>query len=343
MTAHLQRRPDLALLTAIERHLGDVALSRSPATVRTYRAALRHFAALVGGRVATAGALQDDDLVDFARWCGRESTGLAHVSRATYVSAATTFYRWLARERYLPGLDLRSLEGRLRALHRRGRKRAPQVPEDAVVAALVAAARRRPTEDDPRQEALRRRDLAFVECLRGSGMRVAELVGLRRRHLLAKVRGATVTGKGDKERTVYFTAEAWAALAAYFELRPAHPARSVGAEPVLLRHDHVAGDQALPLSTKSVRTIIRALGVEAGVTDAAVTPHSLRRWYATHVLEASGDLAAVQDLLGHESADTTRRYAVVGQKRLQAVHAHAFGEGMTTIIVNTPPTTDAAS
>jgi site-specific recombinase XerD len=95
-------------------------------------------------------------------------------------------------------------------------------------------------------------------------------------------------------------------------------------QPVFARHDRGAGGRLLPLSTKSVREVVRGLGAAAQQEDANVTPHRFRAWFATHMVEMTGDLAATQDLLGHESADTTRVYTRVASQRLRDLHRQAF-------------------
>ncbi|HEX2173736.1 MAG TPA: tyrosine-type recombinase/integrase, partial [Dehalococcoidia bacterium] len=101
--------------------------------------------------------------------------------------------------------------------------------------------------------------------------------------------------------------------------------RSLASLPVFARHDPSAGRQVRPLSTNSVRRVIEDLARAAGLGDLVVTPHRFRAWFATHLVEQTGDLAAVQDLLGHESANTTRIYTKVAAGRLRAIHARAFG------------------
>ncbi len=81
----------------------------------------------------------------------------------------------------------------------------------------------------------------------------------------------------------------------------------------------------LPFSTKGVRRAIERLRTQAGA-DFPVTPHRLRAWFATHMLDADGvNLAEVQDLLGHENANTTRIYTKVRARHLQDAHERAFG------------------
>jgi integrase/recombinase XerC len=81
----------------------------------------------------------------------------------------------------------------------------------------------------------------------------------------------------------------------------------------------------MPLTTKSVREIVWELAQAAELEELGITPHRFRAWFATHLVAETGDLASVQDLLGHESADTTRVYTKVASQRLVDVHRRAFG------------------
>jgi len=216
--------PDTTLSTAaaIGRYLEDLAIGHAPATVQTYRASLRRFLAFVAptseGRPLPVDALTEDHVMDYARQCAKPAAGLSPVSQATYSTAVLTFYHWLVRERYRPDLDLRPLDDRLQSLRGRKRKRLVKVPTDATIDAVVRLAQQRVPEADA--ATIDCRDLAIVECLRGSGLRVSELVGLRRRDLIPQDHAARIIGKGDKERLAYFTPAAWTAMDAYLALRP---------------------------------------------------------------------------------------------------------------------------
>ena len=85
----------------------------------------------------------------------------------------------------------------------------------------------------------------------------------------------------------------------------------------------------LPLTTQSIRDVVWGLARRAGAEELGLTPHRFRAWFATHLVAETGDLAAVQDLLGHESADTTRVYTKVAAQRLADVHRRAFGRVTT--------------
>ena len=323
---------------AVDAFHGDLALGRSPRTISTYRAALRRFLVYLELYVESpetlpALSLSIDQAIDFARWIGRSDRGLPKRTLFTYTTAVARFYAFLVREDIAPALPLEKLQLRLRSL--RGRRPAglPRVPSTEAIEAILEAARRVPAAGDERTECLRLRNIALVEVLRGSGLRVSELVALRRGDLNRAERTAIVTGKGSKARLVYFTPAAWRALEAYFAARhDGAGTRALATLPVFARHDPGAGREVRPLSTNTVRRVIEDLARAAGLGDLVLTPHRFRAWFATHLVERTGDLAAVQDLLGHESANTTRIYTKVAAGRLRAVHQRAFGRP-----VNEPP------
>jgi site-specific recombinase XerD len=318
----------LSVATAIERYLADLSVGKSAATVSTYRAALRQFVrGLQPEETADfpLASLTEEQVLNFARQLVHDRPGMPKVTLLTYTTAVMRFYAFLLREGYRADLPLPRLAERLKAIRGKRPKSLPRVPEDAVVEAILAAARRREAGPDERSACARLRDIAMVESLRGSGMRVSELVGLRRGDLQHEQHAARVTGKGSKMRQVFFTPAAWHSLEAYFQARRnLAGTQSIALQPVFSRHDRGAGQRLLPLSTKSVREVVRALGAAAAQEDAAVTPHRFRAWFATHMVEVTGDLAATQDLLGHESADTTRVYTRVASQRLRDLHRAAF-------------------
>jgi site-specific recombinase XerD len=242
-----------------------------------------------------------------------------------YATAVTRFYAWLVREDIRPDIELEKMRLRLQQLRGKRPKRLPKVPTDDLIERVVAAARAVPTEGSRTADLIRLRNVALVETLRGSGVRVSELVSLRRGDLDLENRRAVVTGKGSKERLVFFTDAAWQAIREYLDARADHAVgRALGAQPVFARHDRAAGSRPLPLATQSVRDVVWELAQHVGAAESGLTPHRFRAWFATHLVAETGDLAAVQDLLGHESADTTRVYTKVVAQRLAEVHRRAF-------------------
>ncbi len=244
----------------------------------------------------------------------------------TYTSAIQSFFASLHRERLRRDLVLEELRERLRRLRGRREKRLPQVPADSVVDALCRAAQAIPHSADAQAELIRLRDLALLECLRTNGMRVSEAVGIRREDFSLEERSAVVRGKGSKEKVVFCSEGAISVLTAYWEARrDASHTGHVPTLPAFARHDDRSSAKVLPFSAKGVRMAIEKLRTQAGA-DFAVTPHRLRAWFATHMLDADGvNLAEVQDLLGHENANTTRICTEVRARHLHNTHQRAFG------------------
>lgn len=321
---------------AIDHFLDDFATGRqSRASVETYRQGLRRFGEYLDTRTLTAaGDLGVDHALGFAKWLGRRTPAVAKATLNLYLSCVARFYRWLLRERIVR-LDASDVERMREAYrdYRKGETRGlPKLPPEEAVKAVVAAARSAAPEPSKCKPEERRRHLAYlrnvamVEALRASGMRIGELVRLRREDLDYRAHTARVTGKGSKERIVYFDAVAWAAVQDYLRSREdGASGRALGTLPVFAQHGRRAGKRVLPLTTHQARVVFERMVDLAGV-ESKMTPHSLRHAFATRMLDATGDLAVVQDMLGHKSPETTRIYAHVSAKKLKSAYAQAFGE-----------------
>ena len=272
-----------------------------------------------------------------------EDQGVSERTLLTYLAGFSRFVRFL-HNRGLANLgadDVLRLQTELRQVRRVHRPASRQVraPSEEDVAALVRAARGAAhtsasgAHGAERGELRRLRDIAMLELLRSSGMRVGELVALRRRDLEDGLRATPpsrlrVMGKGRKERWAYADADAWAAIRAYLQARgtlDGNTAKSLGGLPLFARHDRGAGNAIQPLTTRSVQIVIEDLGRQAGLVEQGISPHSLRHYFATRVLRVTGNLAVVQDLLDHRSPETTRIYAEVDETQKRKAHAQAFG------------------
>jgi len=320
---------------AIDHFLRDLGIGRAQRTVRTYATALNHFCHFLSDNsldpaAAPATALTPDHALDWVRWLDKHQPHLTRITLSTYITALLRFYSHLILEG-LTGLSAERHEQLRARLHMiRGkvrRDRLPKVPPSDILGRILAAARQAPHDpEDPRQHLRYLRNIAIVEILRSSGMRVGELVSLRRRDLIAHEHTAIVTGKGGKQRVVYFDETAWTALQTYLSVRhDSTTPQGLGSLPALARHDRGAGDRALPISTNAVRQVLSEFIDLAGLAEHGVTPHSFRHYFATRVLEATGDLGATQDLLGHASPNTTRIYAQLSSDTLRKAHEKAFG------------------
>lgn len=159
-----------------------------------------------------------------------------------------------------------------------------------------------------RDSCMNARDLAIVDVLATTGMRVGELVGLDIADIDLQERECIVTGKGDKQRPVYFDARAKLHLQAYLEARTDNnPALFVSLDASATR-----------LSIGGVESRLRDLGRTTGV--GRVHPHKFRRTLATHAIDKGMPIEQVQKLLGHARIDTTMHYAMVNQNNVKASH-----------------------
>ena len=326
----------LTIDESIQNYLRDLAVGQSPQTVETYSQGLQRFResleASAHSPTAPAMSLSVDDALGCARWLSedRESDAgkIAKSTLRTYLTCISRFYAYLLRNKIidLSASDVKRMEESFKQYRRGYSRPLPKLPPEEIVKTLLDAAHAvKPTPNKPRLDLARLRNIAMLEALRSSGMRVGELVGLKRDDLDNRNHAARVTGKGDKQRIVYFDDPAWNAIHEYLKERnDGARGRALYQQPLFARHDRRASDKVLPLTTDSVRLVFNAIAREANI-DIVMTPHSLRHAFATKVLEATGDLAVVQDMLGHSSPATTRIYAKVSSKKMRDAHRIAFG------------------
>ncbi len=325
----------LTITDAMQNFLRDLAVGQSEQTVQTYSqglARLKEFMTFAHHSPTDAAmSLSVDHALECAKWLsedrGGTRAGIAKSTLRTYLTCISQFYSYLLREKMvdLSASDMERMRDAY-AKYRRGFSRPlPKLPPEQAVTALLDAARRVKSEPKkPRLDLGRVRNIAMLEALRASGMRVGELVKLKRDDLDYRLHSARVTGKGEKQRIVYFDDAAWNAIQAYLKARnDGARGRALYQLPLFARHDRRVGKQTLPLTTDTVRWVFNALARDANI-EIAMTPHSLRHAFATKVLEATGDLAVVQDMLGHSSPVTTRIYAKVSSKRMRDAHRTAF-------------------
>ncbi|MBI3320643.1 MAG: site-specific tyrosine recombinase XerD [Candidatus Omnitrophica bacterium] len=163
-------------------------------------------------------------------------------------------------------------------------------------------------------EGLGLRDLAILELLYGSGLRVSELVSLDVGHCNFEAGFLRCIGKGNKERIVPLGRAAAAALTRYLASeRPRLVARRPDIEALFVNR---LGNR---LTRQRVWQVLRRYA-KAGLILKTIGPHTLRHSFATHLLERGADLRTVQELLGHANIGTTQRYTHVDRARLKAVH-----------------------
>ncbi len=155
------------------------------------------------------------------------------------------------------------------------------------------------------------RDKAMFELFYSSGLRLAELVNLDPEHLDLDAAEVRVTGKGSKTRIVPVGSHAMSALRAWMEVRPG----------LALREERAlfVGARGARISPRVVQLRLKQWGIRQGL-NAGVHPHVLRHSFASHVLQSSGDLRAVQEMLGHASISTTQVYTHLDFQHLSKVY-----------------------
>ena len=159
------------------------------------------------------------------------------------------------------------------------------------------------------------RDRALLELLYGTGARVSEAVSLDVDDIDLQGLTVTVVGKGDRQRRLPLGGYAAKAMDDYLVRgRPMLASSGRGSPRIFLNL------RGAPLSRQSAWGVLQAAAERAGI-DAAVSPHSLRHSFATHLIERGADVRVVQELLGHASVTTTQIYTLVTQETLKEVYA----------------------
>jgi integrase/recombinase XerD len=161
------------------------------------------------------------------------------------------------------------------------------------------------------------RDRALLEVLYGTGARISEAVGMAVDDIDRDDAAVLLHGKGGKQRLVPVGGYALRAVDAYLvRARPVLASAGRGTPALFLNA------RGGPLSRQSAWAILRAVALRAGLA-AAVSPHTLRHSFATHLLDGGADVRVVQELLGHASVTTTQIYTLVTVERLREVYATA--------------------
>lgn len=257
----------------------------SLSTLRYYEDTLTRALAAIGKPI---GVMVSDDLRQYLN----DYEVTRHTSKVTIDNIRrimSSFFSWLEDEDYIVKSPVRRIR----------RVKTAQVTREVF--------------SDEELEALRgacesKRDLAMVDLLASTGMRVGELVRLNKGDINFHERECLVTGKGNKQRPVYFDARAKLHLVEYLASR----ADASSALFVSL------GPSGRRITVGAVELRLRNLGRVSGVR--CVHPHKFRRTLATHAIDKGMPIEQVQKLLGHAKIETTMHYAMVNQNNVKASH-----------------------
>jgi integrase/recombinase XerC len=282
----------------------------SPKTSEAYARDLRQFLEFLAEHwearvtLTSFSALEASDVRAFM--AKRRASEVASRSLMRALAGLRSFGRFLEREG-------RGKVGALSAI------RAPKIGKSLPKPLPVAAAKRLADADErageDRDPWIWARDAAVMALLYGSGLRISEALGLRRRDVPAPGAGDVliVTGKGNKTRMVPVLQNVLALIQDYAAMCP-HPLPPEG--PMFV------GARGGPLKPRIIQLTMARLRGALGLPDSA-TPHALRHSFATHLLSRGGDLRAIQELLGHASLSTTQIYTGIDSERLLEVYRAA--------------------
>lgn len=288
------------LLPSVQQYLNHIASQRglSPITIKNYQRNLDEFIAL----------LESKGITD---WCLLEShhvrlmvkdlhqKGIKARSIATKLSALRSFLTYLVQEEVLTfnpakGVTAPKLDKPL----------PKNISVDEVFQLLEI------DEDDP----LSVRDQCMMELMYSSGLRLSELVGINLADLKLRELEVMVTGKGSKQRLLPITKRAAESLEKWLKIRPEF---CISGELALF-----VSKQKRRISTRNVQDRMDKWGLKQSLPS-HLNPHKLRHSFATHMLESSGNLRAVQTLLGHADLSTTQVYTHLDFQHLAQVYDNA--------------------
>lgn len=224
--------------------------------------------------------------------------GIAPRSQARIISGLKSFFAYLTLEHVRPDDPMSLIEAPAIGHH------LPEVLTIDEIDAMVAAV----DLDEPQGL----RNAAIIETLYGSGLRVSELCSLERRRVFLDEGFLTVTGKGSKDRMVPMSDAAIERIVQYIRQQD-----KIGAPVKPGNEDYLfLNRRGARLTRIMIFYIVRELAERAGINK-AISPHTLRHSFATHLLEGGANLRAIQQMLGHESIATTEIYLHLDTRRLR--------------------------
>lgn len=262
----------------------------SDKTLGNYRCNLEMFAARVN---KSAAKVTTDDIRGYISYLD-ETRHLKDTSLQTHINTLRAFFGWLHTEEKIkknPMSKIKSLK-----LDKKGARQALSVEE----------------LERLRDACKGYREKALIEFLVSTGCRLSEVAQLRAADLNLADRSVQVTGKGDKDRVVYFSVRARLMVQEYIVQRKGGDGLFVSSK-----------SPYEPLKPRAIQRIVRSLSERAGL-EGRVHPHLLRHTFATHALNGGMDVTVIQRLLGHEDIATTQIYAELNEEGVSSIYAQGM-------------------
>ena len=293
---------------------------RSPNTARSYGNAIKLFLTFLNDRdikhTDSHESITPALFTEFPGWLA--SQGYSRKTINVYLSGAKYLMDYMIIN-FMLELDYREsvrYQAAMHSAYKRREEKLPRFPKRDDVDRMLEAVRSM-TDESPRKE----RNIAIVELLASSGCRNNEIVQLKVKDLDFTDRSMIVTGKGSKQRRAFFSSSAALAIKTYWSTRK----NSDPLSPIFARHDKGAGHKQLKqITTATVRNVVKAITVIAGIDPVLFSPHYFRHAFAIKLLSETHDLALVQDLMGHATPTATRIYAKIYPDDLRDAHRSVF-------------------
>lgn len=286
----------------------DSVRGLSPNTVKAYRLDLERFKTILQKNGVPADSeisvVREDDIRACIGFLSKNKSAAASINR--FLSSVKTLFAYCRKIDYIqmnPSFEIKSVKVP---------KRLPRFMTNSEVDKLCA-------QPEKNELLWSSRDCAILEMLYSSGCRVSELASLLISDLEADFSSAIVTGKGRKDRRVYFEKDAVDALKKYLDDRSQRFPSD--AEDALF-----VNQRGKPLTTRGIAYILTRYSGNEG-TKIHVSPHAFRHTFATAMLTNGADVRLVQELLGHSSISTTQRYTHINTNQLIAMYNKAHPHG----------------
>ncbi|MEN9751526.1 MAG: hypothetical protein RLZZ600_573 [Actinomycetota bacterium] len=298
----------MQIARAVDDFVSSLAAERgfSPNTVKAYSSDLAALTLHLASRsIEETSDITLEQLRDWL-WVSTEA-GLAKSSISRRAASARAFTSWMKR------MGIAQIDAGTRLKSPKSEKSLPRVVTASSLNDIFDSLATRAATDEP----LAIRDLAIVELLYASGIRVSELVGLNLGDIDLDRLTALVTGKGNKQRVVPFGSPAATAIADYLTRSRPALAQATPDESALF-----VGARGSRLNVRSIYQLVASL--LADIPGAGpIGPHTLRHTAATHLLDGGADLRIVQEMLGHASLGTTQIYTHVSTERVRQTYEQA--------------------
>lgn len=305
---------------AVNRYIQGVFAKRSYSTGNTYKKGMKVFIEYLAQEDIESTAplenLNIEHFIEFPEWVCSQS--YAKLSIGVYAAAVKGFMDWLVIHdiiavEYRHGVRIAMAYKELSKKRENKFVRFPKKDDiDKMCAAVHLIQDKSPIKE---------RNIAIIEFLASTGCRNAEITNLKISEIDMRDRTAIVTGKGKKERRVWFSQEAHDAIQEYWKTRKFAQLTDY----VFCRHDKGTGSKHQGMTPTTTRNVVKEVAILAGIDLKKISPHYFRHDFAIKMLRKTGNLAMVQDLMGHATPASTRVYAKIYPDELQKAHRDMYG------------------